>query len=323
MKKIKFSFSLIVLLFISSCSFATPPEKIEFPKTDIIYQAISSNFSNTPSDNLIGFVNADGSGNTTIKISYRAHLPVFSKAWNGIFFIRASSPFEIGKQGGILLFLNSKGEYKDCNTTDPAYSSFVFPMNVNGMKFVLATDTSSIQLLSLDDCKVTKTFLKQSEPVQAVIGSVFPSSTGDQVIFDFYDFSRQTREIKIMDMNTGETRDILAEGYTKETRNIATGYNPSLSPDDTKIAFVEDDGIYIADSNGANRHLLVSLSFPKYFDSLLPTPFWSPDGTLLIYHKCINQVCHDLSDFSIYKVDVTSGKETKIVDKGLFPVWIK
>jgi TolB protein len=80
-----------------------------------------------------------------------------------------------------------------------------------------------------------------------------------------------------MDINTGKIQKVL-EG----------GYNPSFSPDDTKIAYTDENGIYIADSNGANRQRLLSLFFPKIFDfDLLPTPFWSPDGTLLIYHNVL------------------------------------
>jgi hypothetical protein len=44
---------------------------------------------------------------------------------------------------------------------------------------------------------------------------------------------------------------------------------------------------------------------------------------LLVYHKCVNQSCEELSDFSIYKINVQSGEEEKIIDNGLFPVWIK
>jgi Tol biopolymer transport system component len=54
-----------------------------------------------------------------------------------------------------------------------------------------------------------------------------------------------------------------------------------------------------------------------------PWPFWSTDGTTLVYHKCTNSACYDLSDFSIYQVNVNTGVEKKIIAGGLFPIWIK
>jgi hypothetical protein len=314
MKKIKFVFSLIVLLLSASCSGAIPAEKIDFPKTDIVYQAISNHFDlKQPTDNVIGFVNADGSGNALIKIKYRAHQPVFSKAWDGVFFIEAREQYEILPYSGYASFLGSNGEYKRCDSFGGnLYAGFVFP--INGEKYVLATNSGYIQLLSLEDCNITKTLIQQHDSDKDRIeSSAFPSNAGDQVIFNFQNQALGTYQIKIMDINTGKIQN-----------SLDGGENPSFSPDGTRIAYTKDDGIYIADVNGPNRQRLVSLSFPESFRlGLLPTPFWSPDGTLLIYHKCINQVCHDLSDFSIYKVDVTTGKQTKIVDGGLFPVWIK
>ena len=110
----------------------------------------------------------------------------------------------------------------------------------------------------------------------------------------------------------------------KVTEVLEGGYNPSLSPDEKKIAYVGSNGIYIANADGTGKKLLVPISISyELYKGLDPHPFWSPDGTTLIYHKCHNTVCKDVTDFSIYKVNVNTGDEVKIVDGGLYPVWIK
>jgi Tol biopolymer transport system component len=141
------------------------------------------------------------------------------------------------------------------------------------------------------------------------------SDTGRDILYDV-----RTRTIKfvgviyIVNIKTGAVKEVLPEGQ-----------NPSLSPDEKTIAYMGKDGIYVAKANGAQQKLLIPISISDYSyrSSLLPAPLWSPDGNLLIYHKCMNQKCENLADFSLYKVDVESGVEEKIIDNGLFPVWIK
>ncbi|MFZ1039695.1 MAG: hypothetical protein WCA79_18465 [Anaerolineales bacterium] len=59
------------------------PTGFSIAKADIIYQALNSQLGAsrggmTESNNLIGVVNADGSGNTLIRLGRRAYRPVFS-----------------------------------------------------------------------------------------------------------------------------------------------------------------------------------------------------------------------------------------------------
>lgn len=312
MRKLKFIFFLVALLISSSCNAINPIEKIEFPKTDIVYQAITYHTPGEPFNNIIGFINADSSENVLLKIKYRAHQPVFSKEWDGVFFLQTRNPVDITPSDGYVFFLSSNGEYKNCDSkSTQVYSKFIFPLNI-GKHIVVTVDEFNIQLFSIDNCQIIKTLIEYSNNIQNFfIDSAFPSNAGDKVIFSVYDRSLDSHIIKSVDVNTGEIKDIFQGGY-----------NPSFSPDDKEIAYLESDGIYIADLNGSNQHKLVPLSFKGW--SAMPIPLWSPDGRFLIYHKCTKQICtEELFDYSIYKADAKTGKETKVIDQGLFPVWIK
>jgi hypothetical protein len=74
MKKMAYGILLLILLASSACGPVEINENVTIPKTDIVYQAINYLFeNNTPSNNLVGFVNADGSDNVQIKLDYRPY----------------------------------------------------------------------------------------------------------------------------------------------------------------------------------------------------------------------------------------------------------
>jgi hypothetical protein len=307
--KIKFLL-LTVMMIVSSCAFAEP---IVFPSADIVYQAIDYRSPNDPLDNKVGFVNVDGTGSSFIELKYRPSRPVYSSKINGFLFLLNQNPLEMGGDYGSIFFLNPQGAYDECRQSQSDASGFIFP--INGTETILVNTRKHIKIINLDNCNVEKTVVTYENDNFHFIGSASVSDTGEKIIYDV-----RTRTMKfvgviyIVDINTGVVGEILDEGQ-----------NPSLSPDEKTIAYLGKDGVYIAEVNGAQQKLLVPISISDYSyrPSLLPAPFWSPDGVLLVYHKCVNQSCEELSDFSIYKINVQSGEEEKIIDNGLFPVWIK
>ena len=313
MRKVRCSVLILIAVvgFISACEPNPARENINIPRTDIIYQAINIRIGGGESDksnNLVGFVNADGSGKTLIRLSYRAYRPVMSREIGGIFFgSSVVEPLNIWESIGPTYFLSITGEYKVCDHL--IYSGFIFP--IKGSQLLLESATTRMDLVDIKTCKVVKTLLEIPEnvPWKKYIGSAAPSNSGDKVIFNEYYRSPEHDEIYILDITTDQIVDTLQSGF-----------NSSFSPDDKRIVYVGSEGIYIANMDGSQAKLIIPISFRAY-DLLLPFPFWSPDGSTLIYHKCINQTCKDVSDFSIYKFDLKSGLEQKIVDGGLYPYW--
>jgi hypothetical protein len=322
-KEIKITLAILTAIFGCACLlfcgwlFGTDREPTGFniPKADIIYQALNHRLSiQDESNNLIGFVNADGSGNTLIKLKYRAYYPVFSLEAGGLFFHEnLPEPTELqGIGGGPTYFLSSSGIYKDCNSLFA--EQFIFPVSATG--YLLEYDSRDIELADMKTCKVIKQLVYNPDG-GAMVDSAYPSYSGKSVIFTESFGLPLYGVIYIIDIETGTVREVLQGGS-----------NASFSPDDQRIAYVGDDGIYVANADGTGSKLIVRIDFNSYEDRYAesvetPFPIWSPDGTTLVYHKCTNEACHDLSDFSIYKVDVNSGQEQKIIDGGLYPVWIK
>ena len=186
-----------------------------------------------------------------------------------------------------------------------------------------SSDGGNIELADMKTCKVIKRLVEIPNPggVGGLVNSAYPSSSGKSMVFSESSFAPRRDVIYIMDIIvTGAVREILQGGY-----------NASFSPDDQKIAYVGEDGIYVANADGTGSKLIVKIDFSSYSESVdryadsveTPYPFWSSDGTTLVYHECNTEDCQDLSDFSIYKVNVNSGVEQKIVDGGLYPIWIK
>jgi len=331
-KGIEITLTILAVVLVVACAlfFApafTPdrePAGFSLPKADIIYQALNNQLDApgggiAESNNLIGFVNADGTGNTLVKLKYRAYQPVFSLEAGGVFFHNnESNPYLLVPQGGQTYFLSKSGTYEIC--TQLYAEGFVF--RVEGTGYLLVSDGGDIELANMKTCKVIKRLVEIPNPggLGGLVDSAYPSSSGKIVVFSESSFAPRHDMIYIMDIGTGVIQEVLQGGY-----------NASFSPNDQRIAYVGDAGIYVANADGTRNKLIVRIDFSSYSESAdiyadsveTPYPFWSSDGTALVYHKCNNEDCQDLSDFSIYKVDVNSGVEQKIVDGGMYPVWIK
>jgi len=260
-KRIEFTLTILAVVFGSAClpfyGFISgtdrEPAGFSIPKADIIYQALNHRLSiQDESNNLIGFVNADGSGNTLIKLKYRAYNPVFSVEAGGLYFREnLTDRIELQGGGGPTYFLSSSGIYKDCGSFYTG--QFIFPVLTTS--YLLESDSSEIELADMKTCKVIKRLLEipTRDPELRVIDSAYPSFSGKSMIFTETFRLQQKDVIYIMDIETGSVREVLQAGY-----------NASFSPDDQRIAYVGDNGIYIANADGTGSKLIVRIDFNSY-----------------------------------------------------------
>ena len=85
---------------------------------------------------------------------------------------------------------------------------------------------------------------------------------------------------------TADIFDIAAAGASTNTGGASTLFDPSWSPDGTKIAFSSDiDGqsgynIYVMDIDGSNITRLTTNN-----DAYDQYPSWSPDGTKIAFYS--------------------------------------
>jgi Tol biopolymer transport system component len=117
-----------------------------------------------------------------------------------------------------------------------------------------------------------------------ILGSAF-SEIGAQE-------TAQKQDLKVYD----KLRVIyLSDSDGNNERVLAEGYDPCLSPDQTRVAFVQRGDLYVIDIATNNEQLL--LDNRKYWAAIDPErsrsvvqPFWSPDGEA-IYFDFTSQYC--------------------------------
>jgi hypothetical protein len=115
--------------------------------------------------------------------------------------------------------------------------------------------------------------------------------------------------------------------YNLESRTellVGSGVAPAWSPDGEWLAYSRIEGIYVVRYDGTEERKVVEI-IPLYTE-WGSRPSWSPDGKWLTYHKCIlpddpGNLCKERYHFAIFILNVETGEETKIVDGGLNPFW--
>jgi hypothetical protein len=122
---------------------------------------------------------------------------------------------------------------------------------------------------------------------------------------------------------------------TGEERTIGVGDYPAWSRDSQWLAYTGVDGIYITnvlEETEPRRVVLYTNPFdendPTYaggaYWEIPPEVSWSPDGKWLVYHRWegtdYNTGVYPQYN-SIYKLNVETGEEVKILDGGMYPSW--
>lgn len=116
---------------------------------------------------------------------------------------------------------------------------------------------------------------------------------------------------------------------------IGMGDYPVWSRDSQWLAYVGTDGIYTYSVLAKSEPRQV-ISYPNFFDKrdrtytardywqIPPEVSWSPDGKWLVYHKWEGtdvDTGGDAQYNAIYKLNIETGEEIKIIDGGMYPSW--
>jgi len=346
MKKIitqkKIYIPLIILgLFVVTClvealswyiSIPTAPE--EFPKGNIVFQEVvwsDHKYS-------IGFVNDDGSGVEHV------YMPLDKFLWDDG--VTPVNP--IISQDGTMMVLEVFGGWahkkiiilqagKRPQKCNPLFGEF-HPQLIHHDAYILidANSPPGVMLVyDLANCRDTEqavsgvynednyvtVYNEENLGMPVRQGALSPDEKELAVVASFDD--TELLSIVVFDL------------ATKEYRFIDYGLSPSFSPDGEWVAYTGiTEGIYIARRDGSEKQKLVHYENPEFggggwFTEMdwPPKPMWSPDGNWLVYHKCelegTERSCNRLGYYVIYKVNVHTGEEVKIIEDGLNPYWRK
>jgi len=128
------------------------------------------------------------------------------------------------------------------------------------------------------------------------------SRGGTLIAYDKGSDTNGTSDIWTMNADGSNKRRITATPHIAE-------YNPSWSPDGSKIAFDAGKGVWVMNSDGSGRHRLTgTFSYGA--------PSWSPNGTKLVY----SSYPQFSSTGQLYIVSVATGRVHSLV-KGFAPAW--
>jgi Tol biopolymer transport system component len=300
---------LLFTLLLAGCENQPLPNPL--PNAEIVYQ-----IWNIDTESQLGFVNSNGYGSVLLPVNRYAIHPKWSIDGKMVFGMTRDYQSVLS---GTPTYWDANGNYKKCEENREWFNVVqIEPFDKEYETKVLMTD-GTIFLADLESCEKLKVLVDY--PNQGGVNvegfSYFPekkllvySLRRSGVLVDEYD-----KIIKI---------DIVTNSETI----LGLGFNPSWSPDGSQIAYVQSDGIYIMNANGLNSHRIFPYSFLDRngdIDILSPFPNWSPDGKWLVYHRCNKPTISGcgFSDYDIYKVDIASGVEQKIIEHGIFPDWRK
>jgi Tol biopolymer transport system component len=126
---------------------------------------------------------------------------------------------------------------------------------------------------------------------------------GTSLVFSSIDASGTYYTARLLDLTTGRSRLIAADGST-----------PTLSPDGARIAFTSwlksRPRMILADSDGSGRRIIAQLDGDDGYQR------WSPDSTQIAYIGSTDE-----HGFGTYVYDLATG-ETRFVTSGTIESWI-
>ncbi len=306
------SFSFFLLLMSMACGILSKTQIPEtFPNTDIIFSAPDG----------IGFVNADGSNLSSLAFVAELSYGKEDHAWRPV--ITADSKTIVAKAADV--FMNASLPQAlivwQANKKPTFCDNWLhqqLPLLTKDQTGIYIQFEQGIALYALDSCGTNVAPTKFYEDMQGIFS---PDLKYVAYVRQSDRFSKSY--IVVKEVNS-----------TKEFIVIDEGSVPSWSFDSKWIAYTGVDGIYIVSVEEFEKpkrilkHLNPRDSFSGLYEYVTyhipPEPSWSPDGKWLVYHKWLGIRHDDTTDpstYAIYKLNIETGEEIKILDGGMYPFW--
>jgi len=306
--------STTLILVINGC-LRVPNKTI--PKADIVYESLNEFDSKIKSKikPKIGFVNQDGTGKVDFETDLYYDKPVCLDDGKTIYFLMWNGH---GTEFGFLSYWKEKKRIHRCKTWHFVETFGGIIPDTEARQSVINNGRAQILIVDHQRCDELDILADVIDDRSNRLFGASLSSDGKKLLYS-QESGRYSQNLEysilVLDMDS------------KEIREIGSGINPAWSPDGSKIAYIQYDGIYVMNADGNQNKLIFDVylhSRHAYqgFTHNPPYPRWSPDGEYLIYHRCPRggTVC-DIQEETIYKINIDTGEETKILEGGKYPYW--
>jgi hypothetical protein len=283
-----------------------------FPDAEIVFIAPGRN---------VGFVNVDGSNPTYLDLVVKGYgNPNITWPWR---------PVITGDNRTLIVKMVEYTQFVSSASLLAIWQTDALPILCKNWLYqqapLLTADQShifiqveqGIALYALDSCGT------EEEPVEVFAG-IFGTPSPD---FEHVAYASKTD-------NLYHNRVIFIQNIGNGNKHIiGEGNFPTWSRDSEWLAYTGPDGIYVYSISDMQSQRVViyphpgNRAFPLYLGGTAPIPpevSWSPDGKWLVYHKWAGTkltTVVDPSDYAIYKLNIETGEEIKIIDGGMYPYW--
>jgi hypothetical protein len=320
---------ILACLIVAGCTLP-PRAPTSFPDTDIVFQTDTLLLASSRKDTL-GFVNSDGTGLVYLDIRIPnmwggkdlPSFPVIDAANHTLVFRIVDAPRQPGR-----LVLMRAGERAVICPLEMGVERPSLTADELHMVIDLVNPGGRLALYDLADCRPGS---------QDLAGSAIETRTGAYPAEGTLSEDSSRLAYVEWQPTAGQSyprspKLIVLDMMLMAENALAVGTAPAWSPDGRWLAYTGPDGIYLIAPDGSGQHRVAQYTSPEdggeapFAGFWPPLPSWSPDGRWLVYHKCTlppapKTHCDRIQDFSIFKVNVETGEEVKILDGGLNPYW--
>jgi len=292
------------------------------PDRDIVFQ-LDTHYTGGGEDR-IGFINADGSGETylyTVKVAAVVE-PIWTDDGNLLLFVNPADYIEGITQEGFRMRL--EGSYWVPNISPIHGKEEVLIESSHEDRYVIKRiDLNSGEVLEI--YQVCKYKIDDPDDTPEGISLGTNNLYNQQLLYERWWVSEKSvihAELIVLNTDTNE-RHILLENRGDE-QNTPYIMNPAFSLDGQWIAYTANDGIYLIRSDGSENHQIVKSEIVNlgYWP---PVASWSPDGQWIVYHRCMlndKESCrYNVEDSTIFKYNIETGEEIPLVEGGVNPYW--
>jgi len=302
--------SILIIMAINGC-ISVPSKSI--PKADIVYESLTN--GETKIEPRIGFVNEDGSGNIILETELDFNKPACLDGGKIIYFLMWNGR---GSDRGYLSYWKENQRIHRCRKWESAETFGGIIPNTESRQAVINYGSGQILIVDIQRCENVEILVDLHEDNSRRVYGASLSTDGKKLLYSQESdrFSGNPKySILVIDMDS------------REVNEIGSGIYPVWSPDGKKITYIQLDGIYVMNADGGQNQKIIDLDLRSShsqgeFGVLLPYPRWSPDGKYLIYHRCpeFGLNCHLMKN-TIFKIDIMTKEEIKILEGGSYPYW--